>query len=308
MSKIDSPPHLRRRALALACALGIGLTACSQPSEDQATDAAEAVAPAAPGSARSTADASSESAVAAPGADPYVAPGVAFAYNLAFRLPDNAVADAQERHVAACGALGQQRCRVTGMNYDQSEDGVIRASLNLLVDPALARSFARDAAEVVERLDGTLESSMVDGQDVGTGIMQSQQQSARLGGDVERLRERLRQPGLTANERRDLQAQISEIEIDLSGQEQARQSGEARLAATPLQFSYGGERGWAGLNRERPFGSAWEASSESFASASAFVLMLFGLLLPWALLGAAGVFLLRWLRRRNARVISPPTE
>jgi hypothetical protein len=300
MSTIFAPPHPRRRALALACALGIGLAACSQPAEDGGDNAAEG--------AEAAADAASESAVAAPGADPNVAPGVAFAYQLAFRLPDAAVADAQERHVAACGALGRQRCRVTGMNYDQNDDGVIRASLQLLVDPALARGYARDAAEIVERLEGSLETSSVSGDDVGTGITRSQQTSARLGGDVERLRERLRQPGLTANERRDLQAQISQIESELSGEEQTRAAGEERLASTPIAISYGGERGVGGLNRERPFASAWEASSDSFASAAAFVLMLAGLLLPWALLFGAGFFALRWLKRRNATLAAPPSE
>jgi hypothetical protein len=310
MTSIFAPPHPRRRALALACALGIGLAACSQPQEDEtAAEGAAEMAEGAEAAADAAGEARSESAVAAPGANPNVAPGVAFAYQLAFRLPDAAVADAQERHVAACGALGPRQCRVTGMNYDQDQDGIIQASLQLMVDPAQARSFARDAADVVERLDGTLETSSVNGDDVGTGITQSQQHSARLGGDVERLRERLRQPGLTANERRDLQAQISEIEGELSGEEQVRSAGEARLASTPINFSYSGERGVGGLNRERPFASAWEASSESFANASAFVLMLLGLLLPWTLLFGGGFVLLRWLKRRNARVITPtPTE
>ncbi len=298
MTSKKLPPHPRRRALAFACAIGIGLAACS-PAADETSDAAAEGAEAA---AESTAP--SESAVAAPGADPNVAPGVAFAYQLAFRLPDAAVADAQERHVAACGALGRQRCRVTGMNYDQNEDGVIQASLDLLVDPAIARSYARDAADIVERLEGELESSRVNGEDVGTGISQSQDVSARLGGDVERLRERLRAPGLSANERRDLQAQISEIENQLGDEEQTRRADETRLASTPVQFSYGGERGFAGLNSERPFASAWEASSASFASASAFVLMLLGLILPWALLLGIGLFGLRWLKRRNARSAS----
>jgi hypothetical protein len=301
MSKIFAPPHSRRRALALACALGIGLAACSQPGGDNANGGGAMEA------AEGSGDAASESAMAAPGADPNVAPGVAFAYNLAFRLPDAAVADAQERHVAACATLGQQRCRVTGMNYDQSDDGVINASLSLLLDPAIARSYARDAAEAVARLDGELETSSVNGVDVGSGITQSQQHSARLGGDVERLRERLRQPGLTANERRDLQAQISEIENALSGEEAGRQAGEARLASTPVQFTYGGERGIGGLNRERPFSSAWEASTDSFGAASAFVLMLIGLLLPWVVLFGGGFWVLRWLYRRNARTMAPPT-
>lgn len=301
MSSKNGP--LRRRVMICASAMAIGLAACGQGPSDDTTSLD------AGGTAEAAADgAASETAMAAPGADPNVAPGVAFAYNLAFRLPDRAVADAQERHVAACRTLGQQRCRVTGMNYDQSDDGVIRASLNLLVDPALARSFARDAAETVERLEGSLESSRVNGEDVGTGITQSQQHSARLGGDVTRLRDRLRQPGLSANERRDLQAEISQIEGQLGDEEQTRRAGETRLAATPLNFTYGGERGWAGLNRERPFASAWEASSASFANASAFVLMLMGLLLPWALLGGIAWLALRWLRRRNAAVSAPRSD
>ncbi len=307
MTSLFGPSQARRRVLVLASAIGIGLAGCSQPNEDVSENATEVVA--ADASSGAAAEASADrSAAAAPGANPDIAPGVAFAYRFAFRLPDAAVAEAQERHVAACGALGRARCRVTGMDYNQGEDGRIDASLAFLLDPALASSFARTATAAVTALDGSVETSNVGGEDVGTGITDSQAQSARLGGDVMRLRERLAQPGLSANERRDLQAQISDIEGQLGDEEQARRGGEARLAVTPVAFTYAGQVGFAGLDRDAPFSSALSASTESFANASAFVLMLIGLILPWALLLGGGVFALRWLRKRNAVTPAPTTE
>lgn len=315
MTSLFGPSHLRRRVLVLASAIGIGLAGCSPPNEDVSENATEVVAADARSGAvaeasadRSAADAANTNAANAPGANPDVAPGVAFAYRFAFRLPDAAVAEAQERHVAACGALGRARCRVTGMDYNQGEDGRIDASLAFLLDPALASSFARTATAAVTALDGLVETSTVGGEDVGTGITDSQAQSARLGGDVVRLRERLAQPGLSANERRDLQAQISDIEGQLGDEEQVRRGGEARLAVTPVAFTYAGQVGFAGLDRDSPFSSALSASTESFANASAFVLMLVGLLLPWALLLGGGILGLRWLRKRNARISAPTTE
>ena len=287
--------------LSIASALALGLAACSQPAEeDSATEVATYEA------APAAADAAG--AARAPGASPSVAPGVAFAYRFNFELADDNVSRAQDRHVTACERLGTARCRVTGLNYEQEKDGPVEASLSFLLDPALARSFARDAVDSVSELDGSLLDSSVGGEDVGTGITQSQQASATMGGDVARLETRLRQPGLSAGERRDISAQIEALRGRLNEEEGARRGGEARLASTPVEFSYRGTTGVAGFDSSRPFASALAASTDSFGSAAAFLMMLVGLLLPWALMAGGLIFAWRFVRARLARGAVPPAS
>ena len=52
-----------------------------------------------------------------PGIAPSAAPGVAFNYRYAFRLPGERISAVQEQHAAACEKLGLDRCRITGMRY-----------------------------------------------------------------------------------------------------------------------------------------------------------------------------------------------
>lgn len=295
--------------MSIASALALGLAACSQ-SADEEMAPAEAASEAASEArvAAEAASADSAGAARAPGVSPSVAPGVAFAYRFNFELADDNVSRAQDRHVTACERLGTARCRVTGLNYEQEKDGPVEASLSFLLDPALARSFARDAVDSVSELDGSLLDSSVGGEDVGTGITASQQASATMGGDVARLETRLRQPGLSAGERRDISAQIEGLRGRMTEEEGTRRGGEARLASTPVEFSYRGTTGVAGFDSSRPFASALAASTDSFGSAAAFVLMLVGLLLPWALMAGGLIFAWRFVRARLARAAVPPAS
>lgn len=285
----------------IAIVAALALAGCSKADGDEVA-AADAAAP-----AEAASDSVSESApnaASVTGADPGVAPGVAFTYDFAFRLPDDQVSIAQDRHVEACARLGRTRCRIANIHYTRKDDGPIDASLNFLVDPALARVFARDAVDLVAQLDGELTNSQVGGVDVGTGIEASQRLSANLGGDLERIERRLAQPGLSAAERAELQRQAQSLRGDLRSEEGGRREGEARLAATPVNFTYVGNTGIAGYDSSRPFASALRASGDSLGAAGAFVLMLAGILLPWALMLGGLIFGWRWVRRRFAA--APP--
>ena len=304
------PMPARARALMFGAAM-LALAACARdPASDAAADAHaeaadEAASEASEVAAAAADEASGRSAASVTGARPSVAPGVAFTYSFRFRLPDAAVSEAQNRHIAACEELGRNRCRVNGVSYRQDDGGQIRAALSLLVDPALARSFVRDAAASVAELDGETMNSEVSGVDVGTGITDSQARSAALGGDLERIEERLRAPGLSASERAELQAQVAQLRGELRGEEFVRRGDERRLAATPVDFGYFGNTGAAGIDSSRPFGSALEASSGAFGTMSAWLLTVIGLLLPWALLLGAFVGIWHLLRRRKS---APPVQ
>ena len=67
---------------------------------------------------------------------PTAAPGVAFNYRYAFRLPAERVAEVQEQHAQACEQLGVARCRITGMLYRLVNDDDIEAMLAFKLDPA----------------------------------------------------------------------------------------------------------------------------------------------------------------------------
>lgn len=302
-----SKSKLRTRALMSGVAAAMLLTAC-QRAENGAQPAAEA-SDAAMDAAADAAAPAAASASASPGdagdvrVDPAiaggVASGVAFTYRADYRLPDAAVSEAQSRHVAACAALGRAHCRVGDIRFEQRNDGPISGSLQLLIDPALARGFLRDAERMVAALDGETLASSIAGEDVGTGIANSQAQSARLGGDLTRLEARLAAPGLSARERQALQQQISELRRELGDREDDRAAGEARLAATPVELSYTGQTGFAGINPDRPFASAFAASAESFGTFFAWLLTLLGLIAPWALIPALCVLVWRVARRKT---------
>lgn len=340
MQMIGKMPFSGRTALALTAGLSMALlvAGCSKAPHDEAaasSDASvDAAAPASneavladgPATAAPAADASRAEAIAAAagaaansagegtdragasaftGADPGVAPGVAFTYAFSFRLADDKVSAAQDAHVTACARLGVDQCRVTGLSYNQTKDGPVTGQSSFLLDPAVARAFTRDATDAVARLDGDLMDSRVGGEDVGTGISASQRRSARMGGDLDRLEKRLAQPGLGARERAELQRQVAQLKSVLNGEEDRRMDEEARLASTPVQFTYSGTTGATGFNRDRPFASAFDASWGSLKTASAFVLTLLGITLPWLLLVGAVVAGIRLAtRRRQAAAVS----
>ena len=173
-----SKSKLRVRALVPSMAVAMLLTAC-QNAENAAQPAAEA-SDAVMDAAADAAAPEGASASAAPGdagdvrIDPAiaggVASGVAFTYSAQYRLPDAAVSEAQSRHVAACAALGRAHCRVGDIRFDQRSEGPVSGSLQLLIDPALARGFLRDAERMVAALNGETLASSIAGEDVGTGI------------------------------------------------------------------------------------------------------------------------------------------
>ena len=71
----------------------------------------------------------SADAVAGPNVRVSAAPGVAFNYRYAFRVPDAKIAAVQEEHAAACETLGLSRCRITGMRYSLIDEDEVTASL-----------------------------------------------------------------------------------------------------------------------------------------------------------------------------------
>jgi hypothetical protein len=302
---------MRKLSLIFALPLLATVAACSGTGEEQSENSpAIEVAEEAPAAAKEEAatDAANEPIASRGGAvfnqpaavSPSVAPGVAFQYQYDFRVPGEKIEAVQDEHAAACETLGLSRCQITGLSFNQSENGYPQGRMEFLLDPAIARKFGRDAIASVEKAEGVLATSNVQGENVGDEITTSQVRSAGIEAEVKRIEERLAGKGLANDERVELRRRAEELREMLGGEKEQRRAGERRLATTPVAFNYSGNMGIGGSDT---FGDAWSASSNSMTTMLSVMLIFFGVILPWLLPIAAiilivksplGVGLRRW--------------
>lgn len=180
---------------------------------------------------------------------------------------------------------------MTGMSYEQPNEGEVTARLDFLLAPDIAQQFGSDAVGLVEKADGQLANATVNGENAGAQIELSQHTSAGLQAELARLQTRLKSPGMSADERSELNQRIDALQQILTGEKDLRQQKEASIATTPVSFAYGS----AGLFNSggNPLGTAAEASLGSMSKMLAFVMTLVGILLPWALLVGLIALLIR---------------
>lgn len=284
-----------RKALCLS--LLLATAACSGASHDEASSPAmredtQTFDASEQGSAPPPTDASSRAAPRPPGVGPTAAPGVAFNYRYAFRLPAENIGRVQEEHAQACEKLGVEHCRITAMTYTDDGDRHVEAQLAFKLDPALARRFGRDGIAAVEKAEGDLLQAAITGTDVGSEIEAAARGQAQQADEIRRLEQQLARPGLSSAERVELQQQLQSLrEAVRSGQ--AEQTGRRqKLASTPVVFDY--RAGKTGTRLERAVADA----GDNFVGASTTLLVVLVTLLPWIAALLLIWLLWRWLRRR----------
>lgn len=288
--------RVRSPAFLLLTASALALGACGEKKAEEASASAadEAAAPAQSTSAHEA---------TGPGIDRAIAPGVAFTYAYNFILPAKAITGVQREHAQACARLGANRCRVTGMSYEQPRTGEVEARLDFLLAPDLAQVFASDAIGAVEKSEGKLDTAQVNGENAGQDIKLSQQDSAGIEAEVKRIDARLAGPGLTAAERAELQQQVISLREQLRGNAQDRRAKEQAIATTPVSFAYSSE---GLIGGQDAFGKALGASWGSAQTALSFALVVAGLALPW--IGLAALVLFGWRRLRRKPAPAAPVQ
>jgi hypothetical protein len=235
---------------------------------------------------------------AAPGISPTAAPGVAFNYRYAFRLPAARIAAVQEQHALACEKLGLDRCRITGMRYRLVNDRDIEALLALKLDPAIARNFGKQGIDAVVRAEGMLVDSEITGEDVGTQIAAGGRSIAELEEDLRTVEAQLARSGLKSPERAELQAQAQRLRESIRAIRASQSDKRESLARTPMVFHYGSGDLAPGFDTRPRVREAVEEALDNFLGALAWIFVALVTLLPWALLIAIGA----WLAMRGRRL------
>jgi hypothetical protein len=231
---------------------------------------------------------------AAPGITPTAAPGVAFNYKYAFRLPAERIGAVQEQHAQACEKLGLAHCRITGMVFRRSSDENVEAQLDFKLDPALARAFGKQGIDAVTHADGLLAEAEINGEDAGGAIAVANRDAAQQGDELKRVETQLARPGLPSAERVQLQGEAQQARQAIHESESVRAAKETSLATTPMTFSYAAGDMAPGINRSLSEGLG------NVVGALEWMLLAAITLAPWALLA-----LLIWgvIRRFRPRAI-----
>lgn len=226
------------------------------------------------------------------------APGVAFNYRYAYRLPNARIAPAQEAHATMCERLGVARCRITGMRYSVVNERDVSASLELKLDPRIARAFGKEASKLVTDSGGMLVDQQISGVDVGSSIQRANRTRAELEDELERVNRELARPGLSSAVRDRLLSEAASIRSQMRALGEQRDADEESLANTPMAFHYGSGRTIPGFDEPAPLKDAFDRAGYNFLAALGFLVIALATLLPWLLLAALGYWAYRRLRPR----------
>lgn len=276
------------RMTALGC-IALVLAGCSRPSEEapaseqMRSDVAPLETAAMP-AARS----------AGPGIAVMAAPGVAFNYRYAFRLPAARIAGAQETHAQMCEKLGITRCRITGMRYSLDRDNQISAMLAFKLDPTLARAFGRQGIGAIEAAEGMLVDAEITGTDAGAEIARLNAGREAISEARARIDRELAQKGLSAATRAELLRQRGALDDQVRAAGTAVTEQRDSLATTPMTYAYESGTAIRGFNPRSPFTEAADAAVASVQFTLSAVLMLLAVLGPPALV--LGLLFLLWRR------------
>ena len=222
------------------------------------------------------------------------APGVAFNYRYAYRLPNAKIQAAQEAHAAMCEKLGVTRCRITGMRYSLVEEKDVAASLEIKLDPAIARAFGKDASKIVSDAQGMLVDQQISGVDAGAAIQRANRGRAELQDELDRVNRELSRSGLSSVVRDRLLSEASSIRAQIRSLGDQKDAEEESLAKTPMAFYYGSGKAIPGMDDPAPLTQAFNRAGYNLLSALGFMIILFATLLPWLLLAMIAY----WLYRR----------
>ena len=235
----------------------------------------------------------------APGVEVTAAPGVAFRYDYAFRLPGQRIAAAQERHADACERLGPARCRITAMRYHRSPNNDVAAELTFRIIPELARGFGRDAIAVVERSEGGVRSVEVNGENAAAMIDAA---TTARNAATERAAVDNRIANTSGTARAELERQRADLGRAIRDADTQAAGQRAMVNATPVAFRYESGEAMPGFDTPSPFAQARELLGWSADWTFSTLFNALGILLPPMLLAAiiAGLAFAgrRVLRRR----------
>lgn len=231
-----------------------------------------------------------------PGISVTAAPGVAFNYNYLFRLPGQGIAKAQEAHAQACEKLGIGRCRITGMHYAVGDDPAdVTATLDLKLDPTIARKFGTDGIDAIVKAGGRLGGADITGNDAGSAVTAIDRRSAQVRAELLEIDQRLSTLPAKAPERVALTERAGELREQLAEGKISRDGQVDSLANTPMTFRYAATSAIPGFDSGAPLFTGYLIGKQSLLFALTVLIVVISVGAPWL----AFALLFGWIYRAS---------
>ena len=259
-----------------------------------------------------TYDVDARAAPAPPGiAAPAPGPQIAYTYAFGYTLDDEAIAPAQAKAVAMCTSLGQRRCLVAKSDLTRNPDAGGSGSLSVLVDARLATRFGAELDRIATAAGGTAAERHVEAEDVTKQIVDTDARIRAKQALADRLLGIIRTSNGRVGDLVSAEKSYAEVQEELDAARNLQTELRQRVAMSRIDITYGSlrtEGTWAPITR------SVDGLAGSFASSIAAAITFVVVAIPWGLLLAGAIWLLRRIgwrprwpwRRRPVLVETPP--
>jgi hypothetical protein len=291
------------RSLSAVLFLSVSLAACNQQNglneyAETAMDERVAVDLVAPAAAPADAGSPANTAIAV------AVPQLAYTYEYSFVLPAARLEPLVAAHQKACDAAGPATCQMIsarGSNNNKDASSLSR-TLELRVTPAWLKVWQSRLDADMKKANGRISRHSVESEDLSLQIVDTE---ARLK-NKEALRDRLAEivrsrPGKIAD-LVEAETQLAQVQGDIDAARSSLNVMKKRVATVHLTLTYESEAVAASQGTFAPLGDAMNSIVRNMVWALASLIHLIAYAVPFVLLGAGVVWLLRrWWKARKAK-------
>lgn len=296
-----------RRALMLAAASALTLSACGQEPAtegfDRASDAPQGAAAEPSAVANRAARTDTTPTVRQIPSQPIEAPAppapvarIAYAFGYVLSAPKDRGAELMSRHEFACASAGAGYCQVVSANSDWASRQA-GGKLELRGQPEWINRFRSGLALDARNAGGRLESSITEGENVTRDIDVSQTGSATTATIAERIRDLQRRQGGTVDQRLEIERQIADLQRQQDAQQIELRALNDRVLTARLTIDYREGGVMAAGSPTRPVARALQDAFGLSMGMLALLITMGSVTLPIAVIGG-GVW---WALRRRRK-------
>ena len=233
-------------------------------------------------------------------ADPSIS-HLAYAYSQRLELPGTRLAAVMDSHIAACQSAGEARCQLMGSSRDGEPDARMSGQLTLRGEPQWLREFMQTVASDADGAGGRLVHRGSTTEDLTRNIVDSEASLRASRTLRERLMRLLESRPGSLQDLLAVERELARVQTEIDAIESTLAVMRRRVSMSTLTVAY---QSPAPSVSTQTFGPLREAFTHFVARAvesAAAIVSIVAFLLPWVVVGAVLVWLLKRLRRASLR-------